>query len=172
MMKKLAAHDGSAVLILDRDRDRATVSASAFATANRLVMTGGDAVVGALVGRRMALSALVTEAQIAGQFSFDGLDAVAEVRKTVPSCRIVVTGEHLPDSVAHEAVRRGASDVVLRPFDTRDFRTRLGLGAAANEGMILHIPTVEEFIASESLSPAFQPIVDLKNTDRGVGFES
>ena len=79
MTKNLAAHGGSAVLILDRDRERATVSASAFATANHLVLTGGDAVVGTLVGRRMALSAMVTEAQIAGQFSFDGLDAVAEV---------------------------------------------------------------------------------------------
>src|SRR5688572_23050184 len=137
MMKNLAAHDGSAVLILDRDRDRATVSASAFATANRLVMTGGDAVVGALVGRRMALTAMVTEAQIAGRFSFDGLDAVADVRKTVPSCRIVVTGEHLPDSVADEAVRRGASDVVLRPFDSASFRDRLGLRARTSEGMIL-----------------------------------
>lgn len=172
MTKYMSPHGGSAVLILDRDRERATMSASAFATADRLVLTGGDAVVGTLVGRRMALSAMVTEAQIAGRFSFDGLDAVGEVRKTLPSCRIVVTGEHLPDSVADEAIRRGASDVVLRPFETGDFRSRLGLDAPTGEGLVLHIPTVEEFIASESLSPAFQPIVDLANADRGVGFES
>lgn len=172
MTNNLSALGGPAVLILDRDRERATASASAFATADRLVLTGGDAVVGTLVGRRMALSAMVTEAQIAGRFSFDGLDAVANVRKSAPSCRIVVTGEHLPESIADEAIRRGASDVVLRPFDTGDFRTRLGLGEPNDDGLILHIPTIDEFMASDSLSPAFQPIVDLTNSDRGVGYES
>jgi EAL domain-containing protein (putative c-di-GMP-specific phosphodiesterase class I) len=43
---------------------------------------------------------------------------------------------------------------------------------APGNAVILHIPTIEEFTASESLSPAFQPILDLTNADRGVGFES
>lgn len=172
MTKELAGPDDSVVLILDRVRERATVSASAFASANRLVLTGGDAVVGTLVGRRMALSSMVTEAQIAGRFSFDGLDAVADVRRTSPSCRIVVTGEDLPENVAVEAIRRGASDVVRRPFHGTEFRNRLGLGDSTGQGVILHIPTIDEFTASESLSPAFQPIVDVANPDRGVGYES
>ncbi len=172
MTKALTGLDDSVVLILDRVRERATISALAFANQNRLVMTGCDAVVGSLVGRRMALSSMVTEAQIAGRFSFDGLDAVADVRRTAPSCRIVVTGEDLPPSVAEEAIRRGASDVVLRPFHGAEFRKRLGLGNSSGDGMILHIPTIEEFTASESLSPAFQPIVDVARPDRGVGYES
>jgi EAL domain-containing protein (putative c-di-GMP-specific phosphodiesterase class I) len=171
MTKELTGPDDSVVLILDRVRERATVSASAFANGSRLVLTGADAVVGSLVGRRMALSSMVTEAQIAGRFSFDGLDAVADVRRTSPSCRIVVTGEDLPENVAEEAMRRGASDVVLRPFHSAELRNRLGLRDATGTGMILHIPTVEEFTASESLCPAFQPIVDLAS-DRGVGYES
>jgi EAL domain-containing protein (putative c-di-GMP-specific phosphodiesterase class I) len=172
MTKELTGPDDSVVLILDRVRERATISASAFASPTALVMTGGDAVVGSLVGCRMALSSMVTEAQIAGRFSFDGLDAVADVRRNSPSCRIVVTGEDLPKSVAEEAMRRGASDVVRRPFQSAELRHRLGLGSTSGAGMILHIPTVEEFTASESLSPAFQPIVDLANRDRGVGYES
>ncbi|HYH06481.1 MAG TPA: EAL domain-containing response regulator [Thermoanaerobaculia bacterium] len=172
MTKKLAGPDDSVVLILDRVRERATASARAFASGNRLVLTAGDAVVGSLVGRRMSLSSMVTEAQIAGRFSFDGLDAVADVRRTAPSCRIVVTGEDLPEIVAEEAIRRGASDVVLRPFHSDEFRNRLGLGDCSGEGMILHIPTIDEFTASASLSPAFQPIVDLANPERGVGYES
>jgi EAL domain-containing protein (putative c-di-GMP-specific phosphodiesterase class I) len=172
MTKELTGPDDSVVLILDGVRERATLSALAFAKPNRLVMTGCDAVVGSLVGRRMELSSMVTEAQIAGRFSFDGLDAVADVRRTAPSCRIVVTGEDLPRSVSEEAIRRGASDVVLRPFHGAEFRKRLGLGNSSGEGMILHIPTIEEFTASESLSPAFQPIVDVARPDRGVGYES
>lgn len=161
------------VLVLDRDRERATESASAFTGPTQLVLTGGDAVVGALIGKRMGLTSLVTEAQISGRFSFDGLEAVADVRRASPSCRIVVTGEHLPEGVADEAVRRGASDILLRPFATKEFRSRLGLSAASDDGLILHIPTVDEFIASESLLPAFQPIVDLADAShRGLGFES
>src|SRR5215212_5825839 len=103
------AVDGeSVVLILDSDRERATLAARALTGSERLVLTGGDAVVGALVSRRLALSSLMTEAQIAGRFTFDGLDAVSDVRRAAPSCRIVVTGGHMPDEVAAEAIRRGA----------------------------------------------------------------
>lgn len=161
------------ILILDRDRERATASAHAFAASNCLVLTGGDAALGSLVGRRLALASLVTEAQIAGRFSFDGLDAVAEVHRTDPACRIVVTGERLPGAVAEEAMRRGATHVLPRPFPGDAMRHSLGLGSGKGEGMILHIPTVEEFTSSRSLTPAFQPILDLANPEKGgAGFES
>ncbi|MDP9193504.1 MAG: EAL domain-containing response regulator [Acidobacteriota bacterium] len=112
------------------------------------------------------------EAQI-GRFTFDGLDAVSDVRRSAPSCRIVVTGEQMPEVVANEALRRGASDIVLRPFSTSELRMRLGLGTPCDGGSILHIPTVDELVASDALLPAFQPIVDLADAAcRGVGFES
>jgi EAL domain-containing protein (putative c-di-GMP-specific phosphodiesterase class I) len=164
------------VLVLDGDRERATLAALAFSGSGRLVLTGGDAVVGPLIGRRLALSALVMEAQIGGRFTFDGLDAISDVQRSAPSCRIVVTGDQMPDVVASEALRRGASDIVLRPFDTSELRMRLGLGAPCDGGSILHIPTIEEFVVSDALLPAFQPIVDLRDLAdgacRGVGFES
>ncbi|HWW62154.1 MAG TPA: hypothetical protein VN181_12360, partial [Thermoanaerobaculia bacterium] len=121
-------------LILDGDRHRATNAARALAGRDRVVLTGGDAVVGALVGKRLPLTSLVTEAQIGGRFTFDGLDAVAEVRRAAPECRIVVTGERLPDGVAAEAARRGASGILLRPFGSTELRTTFGLGDADDDG--------------------------------------
>lgn len=96
------------------------------------------------------------------------------VRRAVPLCRIVVTGEQVHDDVAAEAVRRGASDILLRPFGEEELRSRLGLEEAPeNAGSILHIPTIDEFVVSDALLPAFQPIVDLTDGGwRGVGFES
>ena len=141
---KLDVSGDPVVLVLDRDRERATESATAFTGPNQLVLTGGDAVVGALIGKRMGLTSLVTEAQISGRFSFDGLEAVADVRRASASCRIVVTGEHLPEGIADEAVRRGASDIVHRPFGSSEFRSRLGLSAKTDDGLILHIPTVDD----------------------------
>jgi EAL domain-containing protein (putative c-di-GMP-specific phosphodiesterase class I) len=173
-MTTRAADGENVVLILDGDRDRATLAARAFAGPERLVLTGGDAVVGALVGRRLGLSSLVTEAQIGGPFTFDGLDAVSDVHRSAPSCRIVVTGERMPDDVAAEAVRRGAYGILPRPFGPGELRTSFGLAdAQCDDGVVLHIPTVDEFVASDALLPAFQPIVDLADLEcRGVGFES
>ncbi len=169
-----AVNGNPVVLILDSDRERATLAARALTGSERLVLTGGDAVVGALVGRRLSLSSLVTEAQIAGRFTFDGLDAVADVRRVSPSARIVVTGEQMPDDVAAEAVRRGASDILLRPFGACELRSRFGLEESlADDVRIVHIPTVDEFVTSDALLPAFQPIIDLADAARrGAGFES
>jgi EAL domain-containing protein (putative c-di-GMP-specific phosphodiesterase class I) len=174
MTIRVAADGHSVALILDGDRERATLAARALAGSERLVLTGRDAVVGALVGRRVALQSLMTEAQIGGRFTFDGLEAVTDVRRITPDCRIVVTGENLPDGVAGEALRRGASDILLRPFAPLELRMRFGLGGAEfDDGSILHIPTIDEFIVSDALLPAFQPIVDLADASRrGVGFES
>jgi len=163
------------VLILDNDRDRATIAAKALMGPQRLVLTGVDAAVGTLVGRRLPLTSLMTEAQIAGRFTFDGLDAVSEVRRVNPKCRIVVTGDHLAEDVAGEALHRGASEILLRPFDASELRTRIGLigGAPDDRGSILHIPTMDEFVAADAFMPQFQRIIDLGDgSGRDAGFES
>lgn len=160
------------ILVLDRDRGSAARSATALTSPERLVLTGCDAALGSLVARRVPLASMVIDAQIGGPFAFDGLDAIDNVRRASPDCRIIVTGDALPQSVSDEALRRGASDVLLRPFDDRRLGTVLGV-AAPGTGPILHIPTVDEFIASEHLLPAFQPIVDLGDSQRReIGFES
>jgi EAL domain-containing protein (putative c-di-GMP-specific phosphodiesterase class I) len=159
------------ILILDRDRDSATRSARALAAPDRLVFTGCDAALGSLVARRMPLQAVVTEGQIAGAFVYDGLEVVDGVRRMSTQCRILVAGEDLPRPVAKEAMRRGASGVLPRPFDDDALRDSVGL-SARGEGVILHIPTIDEFVRSEHLRPAFQPIVDLTDSRRETGFES
>jgi EAL domain-containing protein (putative c-di-GMP-specific phosphodiesterase class I)/ActR/RegA family two-component response regulator len=160
------------ILVLDRDRAGAIRSAMALASPERLVLTGCDAALGSLVVQRVPLTVLVTEAQIGGPFAFDGLDAIHDVRRASADCRIIVTGDALPAPVADEALRRGAADVLLRPFDDDRFRQLFAV-AAPGAGTILHIPTVEEFIASDRLLPAFQPIVDLSDSQhRQLGYES
>lgn len=170
MSNKYATGTAGTVLILDGDHERAASSARTLAAGGGLVLTGRDAVLGALIARRVPLLSMVTEAQIA-PFSFDGLDAVAAVRHCSPDCRIVVVGDALPPSLAEEALRRGAERVMLRPFDDDVFRRTCGAGCA-QEGAVLHIPTIDELVASEQLLPAFQPIVDLAGPDRAAGFES
>ncbi|HEV7919547.1 MAG TPA: EAL domain-containing protein [Thermoanaerobaculia bacterium] len=170
MTNKYAANTTGTVLILDGDRERAASSARTLAAGGGLVLIGRDAVLGALVARRVPLLSMVTEAQIA-PFSFDGLDAVAAVRSCSPECRVVVVGDLVPPPVAEEALRRGAEVVLLRPFEDETFRRTCGAGCA-EEGAVRCIPTIEELVESHDLLPAFQPIVDLAGDDRRAGFES
>jgi EAL domain-containing protein (putative c-di-GMP-specific phosphodiesterase class I) len=61
--------------------------------------------------------------------------------------------------------------VLLRPVEDETFRATCGADCA-EEGAVLHIPTIDELVESEHLLPAFQPIVDLAGGDRRAGFES
>jgi len=141
---------------------------------DRLVLTGVDAVVGTLVGQRLVLTSLMTEAQIGGRFTFDGLDAVAAVHRVTPGCRILVTGEGLSDDIAAEALRRGASEILPRPFGADELRTRFGFDDAPDSGgSVVHIPTLDELVANDTVAPVFQRIIDLDDAAGGeAGFES
>jgi EAL domain-containing protein (putative c-di-GMP-specific phosphodiesterase class I) len=154
-------------LILDRDRAAASSAASRLAREGRLVITGADAAVGSLVLARMPISTLHTDAQLDGPFSVAVLDLVAEARRRAAGCDIVVsTREELSTSWCDEATRRGATQIIRRPVERRASTRR-------PQGTILHIPTIDELIASAQLLPAFQPIVDLGGENPcGHGYES
>ena len=158
------------VLILDRDREAATSTASRLVREGRLILTGADAAVGSMVLSRMPLSALHTDAQLDGPFSVAVLDLVAEARRRAAGCDIVVsTREELAASWCDEATRRGATQILsggqaIPPvLDRQDCLS----------STIIHIPTIDELIASAHLLPAFQPIVDLGGDNPcGHGYES
>jgi EAL domain-containing protein (putative c-di-GMP-specific phosphodiesterase class I) len=165
--------DLETVLVLDRDRDAATRAANALASAGRLVLTGCDAVLGNLIMTRIPVASMVTDVGISGPFSFEGLDVVADARRAAPQCRIVVTGDEVSPKLSAEALRRGATEVLPRPFDDAQLRLSVGQCSGLGDGGVLHIPTLDELIDSTRLSPAFQAIVDLAHPDKaGHGFES
>lgn len=155
------------VLILDRDREAATAAASRLAAEGRLILTGADAAVGSLVLARMPLSALHADAQLDGPFSYAVFDLVADARRRAAACNIVLTSSaQLPAAWRTEAKRRGATDIIA-PKD------RKGTIPPQSGGTILHIPSIDELIASAQLRPAFQPILDVcGDRPSGYGFES
>jgi EAL domain-containing protein (putative c-di-GMP-specific phosphodiesterase class I) len=156
------------VLILDRDREAASAVAASLAAEGRLILTGGDAAVGSLVLSRMPIRHLHADAGLDGPFSFAVLDLVADARRRAAACDIVVaSSDELSDAWCAEARRRGATSVLC---GSRSPENR-GKGAAS--ARVIHIPTIDELIASPQLLPAFQPIVDIGHDgNRGHGFES
>jgi EAL domain-containing protein (putative c-di-GMP-specific phosphodiesterase class I) len=155
------------VLILDRDREAATAAAARLARSGRLVLTGADAAVGSLVLARMPISSLHADAQLEGSFSFAVLDLIADARQRAASCNIVLTSdEELTSSWRAEATRRGATKIVCPKHQHNAL-------AGLPKGTILHIPAIDELIASVHLRPAFQSIVDVGgDSPCGFGYES
>ncbi|HEX8254978.1 MAG TPA: EAL domain-containing protein [Thermoanaerobaculia bacterium] len=155
------------VLILDRDREAAAAAAARFARAGTLVLTGGDAAVGALILARMPVSSLVADAQLDGPFSFAVLDLVADARRRAALCNIVLTSrKQLTAAWCAEARRRGATEI-------QQLKREKSTMVHADAGTILHIPTIDELIESAQLLPAFQPIVDIDgDSPAGHGYES
>ncbi|HEX7153677.1 MAG TPA: EAL domain-containing protein [Thermoanaerobaculia bacterium] len=165
--------DLETVLVLDRDRDAATLAANALAADGRLVLTGCDAVLGSLIMARLPVASMVADVGISGPFSYEGLDVVTDARRTAPACRIVVTGDDVSPKLSAEALRRGACEILPRPYAAADIRRTIGMKKGNGDGGVLHIPTLDEIIDSELLLPAFQAIVDLSRPDRpGHGYES
>ena len=85
-----------------------------------------------------------------------------------------VTGDQISDDVIREALRRGASEILLRPFAASELRTRFGFGEAPDaNGSVVHIPTMDELVANDTVRPVFQKIIDLDDVTGGeAGFES
>jgi EAL domain-containing protein (putative c-di-GMP-specific phosphodiesterase class I) len=155
------------VLILARDREAATTAAARLARAGRLILTGADAAVGSLVLARMPISSLHADAQLDGPFSSAVLELVADARRRAETCNIVLTSsERLTAAWCAEAKRRGASEIVY----SKERKSSIPHPA---EGKILHIPAIDELIASAHLRPAFQPILDVGgDSPSGYGYES
>jgi EAL domain-containing protein (putative c-di-GMP-specific phosphodiesterase class I) len=153
------------VLILDRDREAATSVASGMTADRRLVLTGCDTALAPLVLSRVPVASLIADAQMDGPFSSAVLDLVAETRQQQADCRIVLHADETTGPWCDEARRRGATDIVRR--------SPSALLPQPSALPSIHLPNIDELIASEHLLPAFQPIVDLSEHGRiGHGFES
>ncbi|HEX8619410.1 MAG TPA: EAL domain-containing protein [Thermoanaerobaculia bacterium] len=161
------------VLILARDREAATSAAARLARAGRLILTGADAAVGSLVLARMPITSLHADAQLEGPFSAAVLELVTDARRRAKACDIVLTSsERLTAAWCAEAKRRGASEIVYSK-ERKDRKDRKSSIPRSDEGKILHIPAVDELIASAHLRPAFQPILDVRgDSPSGYGYES
>lgn len=152
------------VLILDRDRDAAASVANGMTADRRLVLTGCDTALAPLVLSRVPVASLIADAQMDGPFSYAVLDLVAATHQQQADCRIVLHADVTTGPWCDEARRRGASDIVRRTPAARVAQPSIAC---------IHLPSIDELIASDHLLPAFQAIVDLSEHGKiGHGFES
>lgn len=112
--------------------------------------------------------AIFADVRLTGEFAFEGLEFIRHVRKYAPESRIVVMTGFGSQAMQNEALARGASGFLLKPFSANEIEELVGPAPASHakdEAITIAVPSLESILASDELYPVFHPIVRL--SERG-----
>ena len=154
------------VLIIDDDVMITEGLAAGLARAGRTLVTCNDLESAELTVDWLKPSHVVCDIRLSGRFGYEGLDFIHFVKRQSPDTRtFLITGDG-PDALQLEASERGAVSFLCKPFEVAELDALLNLMAPFREGSpdwpaIIHVPTLNDVLASGVLSSVFQPIVGL-----------
>ncbi len=162
------------ILIVDDDDSVTEGLAENLQRPGRELILCGDLESAQLVIERDVPAYVVTDIRLSGPFRYEGLDFIQEIKRLSADARIIVmTGAWTAD-LEREALERGASGVLEKPFETADLEAYLSEPAGDEEPSVVRVPSLDHVIHSPLLVPAFQPIVDLSvpGAETVYGYES
>ena len=160
------------VLVLDDDRELAEGLAVLLAAEGRRVITCVDIESSELVVENLDVSHILSDIRLTGPFGFEGLALLDRIRERFPACRIILMTGEASDELRAEAMRRGAADVLIKPFGG-DALDPLLDPSAGGEGEIIRVPSLEEILENGRLEPEFQPLFDIASGEPKVaGYEA
>src|SRR5258707_1126322 len=76
---------------------------------------------------------VVTDIRLSGPFRYEGLDFITDVRRHSEDARIIVMTGAWSEELQREALARGATAVLHKPFDTADLEAYLPEPAGTGE---------------------------------------
>lgn len=146
--------------------------AEALVCAGRSIFVCSDAESAEVLLEWVTPAAIVCDVRLTGPFRFEGLDFLDHVARRAPGAATLLMSGAVSPELRLEGQRRGAKGVLEKPFALSEVEALLPPCAGEEgEGEVIEVPTLDAIIASGSLRPRFQPIVDLQSG--GVrGFES
>lgn len=125
-----------------------------------IICSDTDAAEGALSA--FPVTDVVTDVQFSSEFGFEGLHFLDRVRTLAPDVRILLMTGNATDALRRQAISHGAAQVLAKPFETSDLEEALGSGETGDGPYhVIRIPSMEEILSGDSLTVAFQPIVQL-----------
>jgi FOG: EAL domain len=162
------------ILIVDDDDNLREGLAEALRRPGREVILCGDLESAQLVIEREVPTCVVTDIRLSGPFHYEGLDFITEVKRLSADARIVVMTGALTAGLEREALERGATVVLEKPFATADLEVWLPEPAGSGQSSVVRVPSLDHVINSPLLVPVFQPILDLSvmGTETVHGYES
>ncbi|WP_225413300.1 sigma-54-dependent transcriptional regulator [Stigmatella hybrida] len=105
------------VLLVDDDRAVAKVLGALLAQAGLTVHTAGSGEEALTLLRRMPIDVVVSDVRMPGM---SGLELLTEVTRLCPEVPVVLMTAHGTVPMAVEAMRAGAADFILKPFDRQE----------------------------------------------------
>jgi EAL domain-containing protein (putative c-di-GMP-specific phosphodiesterase class I) len=125
-----------------------------------------------LIVERLCISCVVSDVRLTGPFRFEGLDFIHYVNTHSPESVIVLMTGAATEELTTEALARGATAVLSKPFEVAALEALIGDPCSYEQSRLTTMPSIDEIASSAALVPWFQPIVDLSAGQRAYGFES
>jgi EAL domain-containing protein (putative c-di-GMP-specific phosphodiesterase class I) len=160
------------ILIVDDDRGITEALAALLEKPGREIVVCASIESAQIVVERMRVSCVVTDVRLTSPFRFEGLDFIRDVKRHSPESVIVLMTGSLTGELTREAIARGATAVLAKPFSTEELEALIGPPDSDEEARLEVIPSIDEVIGGGRLVPHFQPIVDLTAGEQPHGFES
>ncbi|MBI2212507.1 MAG: EAL domain-containing response regulator [Acidobacteria bacterium] len=161
------------ILIVDDDETVSCAVADALVRDGRKLILCSDLESAQLVIEREPPDCVITDIHLSGPFRYEGLDFIQEIKRRTNDVPVIVITGARTEALEREALDRGASIVLQKPFDIATLEAHLPASSGSEEASIERIPTLDEVLASPLLTPVFHPIVDISTGTCAVhGYES
>jgi EAL domain-containing protein (putative c-di-GMP-specific phosphodiesterase class I) len=160
------------VLIVDDDPEISSGLSFALERAGREIIVCSDIEAAELIVERRKLDCVVTDVRLTGPFRFEGLEFIGYVKRHSPDSTIVLMTGLPSDDLTREALARGATTVLEKPFELATLEELIGEPAPGPQAEVQTMPSIDDIVGSNDLVPMFQPIVDLTAGEAAHGYES
>lgn len=159
------------ILVVDDDPAIRNAVASALESGGRRIVTCSDIEAAQLLVETLDVSAIVSDVRLTGPFAFEGLDFIRTATQRRPGTPFVIMTGDENVALHREALHRGATGFLRKPFDIAELEGLLGLTAADDgEGEVVEVPPVESVLHDSLTYAVFHPILPAA-ADVPAGFE-
>lgn len=165
------------ILLLDDDCNVTEALAFALERDDRALIMCNDVESAQLSLERFHPTVVVADVHVSGEFGFEGLELISFAKRYSPSTRVILMTGDAPEKLQLEASHRGAVAFLQKPFEATALESLIDLMSPAEVGEIrlpgvIRIPLLEAVLSSGRLGTAFQPIFELSDRRRPLGYEA
>ncbi|HYM61270.1 MAG TPA: EAL domain-containing response regulator [Thermoanaerobaculia bacterium] len=164
------------LLLVDDERDVRAGLAGIIEHYGQSVVCCEDIESAQLMVEHLPISGVLADVRLSGPFAFEGLDFIDHVSSHLPSAGVVLMTGNASSELSKEAMLRGASLVLSKPFSTSELFAALeGIGCSGGNEMAesINVPSLEAILSGHLTHSAFHPIMRLGHDGpRAIGFEA
>lgn len=165
------AEEAPVILVVDDDPAVREGVAAALQVGDRRILTCSDIDAAQILVETVDVTAIVSDVRLSGPFAFEGLDFIRTATQRRPAAPFVIMTGDETTALQREALDRGATGFLRKPFDIPDLERLLDLPPPGpGEGSVVEIPQIEALLEDGQTYAVFHPILPAAGGPP-VGFE-